>query len=137
LGKYIAKLRLGCAPRTDRLMVEHLKHAIGTSVISHLRLMFTLCIQFGAGLSSFGKGLLIPLLKKPTLDLSMPVYYIAVTILSTLLELYILDVVGFHELSELQFGFIPDRGTQMGVFLASDVKSHCISRGSTIYYVQS
>jgi len=104
--------------------------------MSRLSLMFTLCIRFGIVPSSFGKGLLIPLLKKPTLDPSIPGHYRPVTISSTLSklpELYILDVVGLHEFSELQFGFIPDRGTQMAVYLASDVISHCTNGGSTIY----
>ena len=47
--------------------------------------------------------------------------------------MYILDVVGLGEFSELQFGFIPDGGTQMAVSLANDVISHCTSRESIVY----
>ena len=131
LRKYIAKLRLGCGPGIDELMAEHLKHAIGTSVISHLSLMFRLCIRFGVVPSSLGKSILISLLKKPTLDPSIPCHYRPVTIssaLSKLLELYTLDVVGLHEFSGLQLGFIPDRGTQIAVFLVNDVISLCTYR---------
>jgi len=97
--------------------------------------MFTLCIRFGVVPSSFGKGLLIPILKKPTLDPSVPKNYRPVTISSTLskiLELYMLDIVNC-EYSELQFGFVPGRGTQMAAALANDVISYCTSRGSTVY----
>ena len=106
-----------------------------TPVLHHLCIMFTLCIRFGVVPSSFGKGLLIPILKKPTLDPSVPKNYRPVTISSTLskiLELYMLDIVNCED-SELQFGFVPGRGTQMAAALANDVISYCTSRGSTVY----
>jgi len=108
----------------DGIKAEHQKNAIETSVITHLNLMFTLCIRFGVVPASLGKGLLIPLLKKSRSDPSIPAAYYAT--ISTLLELFILDVVRFHEFSQLQFGFIPDRRSQMAVSLTSDVISHIL-----------
>ena len=32
-----------------------------------------------------------------------------------------------------QFGFIPNRGTNMAITLAHDVSEYCLSRGSTIF----
>ena len=53
--------------------------------------------------------------------------------LSKLLELYILDVSGQFEFSDLQFGFVPGRSTNMAAVLAQDVISYCKSRGSPVY----
>ena len=85
---------------------------------------------------SFTKGLLIPLLKKSTLDPSVPKHYRPLTLsctFSKILELYILDVSGQHEFSDLQFGFVPGRGTATAAALANDVISYCNKRGSTVY----
>ena len=53
--------------------------------------------------------------------------------LSKLLEVYILEVCGHHDFSDLQFGFITGRGTNMAVSLVNDVISYCTERGSPVY----
>ena len=136
LNKYISKLRLGCAPGIDGLMTEHFRYAMGTQIVPFLSNLFTLCIKFGIVPTSFSKGLLIPLLKKPTLDPTDAKHYRPVTISSTLskiLELYILDRSDHYELSDLQFGFIAGRGTQMASALTNDVISYSTKRGSPVY----
>ena len=70
--------------------------------------------------------MLVPLLKKPTMDPSVPNNYRPVTISSTLsklLEVYILEVCGHHDFNDLQFGFISGRGTNMAVSLVNYVIS--------------
>ena len=107
MEKYIKRLRLGCAPGVDGIMAEHILYAIGTPLIPLLCDMFTICFKFGIVPNVFGKGLLIPLLKKATLDPSAAKNYRPVTISSTfskLLELYILDMVGDVEYNDMQFG---------------------------------
>ena len=76
------------------------------------------------------------LIKKPTLDPSVPANYRLVTIsssLSKIIELYILQVSGEHKLSDLQFGFVTGRGTDIAVSLASDVIGYCTKRGLPVY----
>jgi len=80
--------------------------------------------------------LLVPLLKKPTLYPTLPQQYRPVTVsytLSKLLELYILDVSGYHEFSDLQFGFVVGRGTNMATSLANYVITYCTKGGSPVY----
>ena len=70
------------------------------------------------------------------MDPSVPNNYRLVTISSTLsklLEVYILEVCGHHDFSDLQFGFITGRGTNMAVSLVNDVISYCTERGSPVY----
>ena len=98
--------------------------------------MLTLCLKFGIVPKSFSSGLLVPLLKKPTLDPSVPKNYRPVTIsctFSKILEFYTLDASAGHQFSDLQFGFVPGRGTNMATALANDVISYCTKRGSTVY----
>ena len=76
--------------------------------------------------------MLVPLLKKPTVDPSVPNNYRPVTIWSTLskrLEVFILEVCGHHAINDLQFGFISGRGTNMAVSLVNNVISYCTECG--------
>ena len=80
--------------------------------------------------------MLVPLLKKPTMVPSVPNNYRPVTISSNLskrLEVYILEVCGYHGFNDLQFVFISGRGTNMAVLLVNDVISYCTERGSPVY----
>ena len=66
------------------------------------------------------------------MDPSVPNNYRPVTISSTLsklLEVYILEVCGHHDFSDLQFGFITGRGTNMAVSLVNDVMGHFHKKG--------
>ena len=134
--RYIKALNSGCSPGMDGIMSEHLKYAIDSDVPVILSHILTMCIQFHIVPLSFVYGVLVPLLKKPTLDPSVPKNYRPVTISSTLsklLELYVLELTEGHELSDLQFGFLPGRSTCMAAALTQDVISYCNSRGSTVY----
>ena len=125
---YIAKLNSGSSPGIDDIMTEHLKYATESSIVNHLSSMLTSCLKFGIVSKSISSGLLVPLLKKPTLNPSVPKNYRPVTILCTfskILELYTLDASAGHQFSDLQFGFVPGRDTNMATALANDVISYC------------
>ena len=84
----------------------------------HLSVMLSLCLKYDIVPISFTKGVLVPLLKKTTMDPSVPNNYRPVTVSSTLsklLEVYVLEVCGHHDFNDLQFGFISGRGTNMAV----------------------
>ena len=136
LKKYVNKLRSGCAAGIDGISAEHLKFAVGTKVIKVLCSMLTICIRFGIVPDSFAKGLLIPLLKKSNIDPSLPKNYRPIVISTTfskLLELIILDHCSGHEFSDLQFGFVSNRGTTMAAALTHDVIDYMNSNGSPVY----
>ena len=136
LNNYIKKLRLGCAPGIDGITAEHLKWAAGTKVIESLRLLLTICIRFGIVPDSFASGLLVPLLKKPNSDPTLPNNYRPVVISTTfskILEIHILKECNDHEFDDLQFGFVQNRGTAMAAALTHDVIEYMKSRGSPVY----
>jgi len=79
-----------------------------------------MCLKYGIVPNTFCQSLLVPLLKKPTLDPTLPQHYRPVIVyctLSKLLELYILDVSGYHEFNDLPFGFAAERGTNMAKWI--------------------
>ena len=56
------------------------------------------------------------------------------TTFSKLLEMYVLELeTSSHVFSDLQFGFVPGRGTEMATALVNDVVSYSNTRGSTVY----
>ena len=92
--------------------------------------------RFGVVPNSITKGLLIPLLKKPSLDQGVPKNYrpvIVSTTFSKLIELYILYECKDFEFSDQQFGFVSGRGTNAAIALAHDIGAYYVSRGSQIY----
>lgn len=134
--QYIKSLNSGCSPGIDGIQSEHLKHAIDSSLPVLLSCMLTLCVQFHVVPVTFTRAVIVPLLKKPTLDPSIPNNYRPVSVSSTLsklMELHILAQCEQHEASDLQFGFVPGRSTNMAAALTQDVITYCNSRGSTVY----
>ena len=52
---------------------------------------------------------------------------------SKLLELYVIEECSDHEFSDLQFGFMKGRGTEMATALLHDVISYSTTLGSVVY----
>ena len=52
---------------------------------------------------------------------------------SKLLELYVIEECSGHEFSDLQFGFVKGRVTEMATSLFHDVISYSTTRGSVVY----
>jgi len=72
---YIKKLNRGSLPGIDGIRAEHLKHALGSRIIRHISVMFSLCLKYGILPNTFRQGLIVPLLKKPTLDPTLSQHY--------------------------------------------------------------
>ena len=49
--------------------------------------------------------------------------------------MYVLKESNSHEYRELQFGFIPCRGTEIATALFNDVTTYCNARGSAVYTI--
>ena len=92
----------------------------------HLSRHFTVCVKFGVLLDKFNHSVLVPIIKKSTLDPTSASSYsnrpitISVT-LSKILELHILESCMDFNFSKAQFGFIHGRGTGVATTLANDV----------------
>ena len=103
----------------------------------HLSNLLIACVRFGVLPDHFCHGLLIPILKKRTLDPSIRKSYRPITvsaIVSKILEQYIIENCDEYRHNESQFGFITNLSTSMASALAHDVDMYCLSKGSTIFY---
>jgi exonuclease III len=136
LRKYIAALKPGCSPGSDGVMSEHIINSSHSNLVYHLCNIFTACFKYGTVPTCFTNGLLVPILKKTTLDPSVPKNYrpvIVSNILSKLVEMYIIDDCNNFEASDYQFGFVHNRGTNTAISLAHDVASYFNFSGSSVF----
>ena len=98
--------------------------------------MFSLCIQCGVVPDSFRSGILVPIPKKSGCDTSEARILRPIVISSTfskILELYVLDKCKQHNFSEMQFEFVPKRGTNTATSLLNDVISYVTTCDSAVY----
>ena len=134
--KSIKRLKLGRSHGHDGVQSEHLRYALGTGVEKILSEILTICGIYSVLPESFVIGLLVPILKKPTLDPSVPKSYrpiIVSSVFSKILEYVILDSVQNYKPHDLQFGFVEQRNTNMAICISRDVIEHFNRRGSAVY----
>ena len=134
--RLIRQLKLGCSAGVDHITSEHLRYGIDSMLPLHLSSLFSICLRYGVLPESFYTGLLVPILKKSTLDPCDAANYRPITvsvILSKVLELFILEESAGHEMDPAQFGFVPHRGTNTAMALAHDVSAYCQARGSATF----
>ena len=134
--KYISMLKSGCAAGIDGIVSEHLKYESNSKIVLHLCRLLSVCFQFGVIPSSAMKGILVPLIKKPSLNPSDPKNYrpvILSNILSKNIEMYILQECSNFQFNDMQFGFVRGRGTGTAISLANDVCSYFVNNGSQVY----
>ena len=136
MRQLIRQLKLNASPAQDGITAEHLICALDSQIIDHLSYMLTLCIQFGVVPENFRRGVLIPIPKKSGCDTTQAKNWRSITVSSTfskLLELYVIEECSGHEFSDLQFGFVKGRRTEMATALLHDVISYSTTRGSVVY----
>ena len=134
--KYISCLKSGCSPGSDGIMSEHIVNSRNSGIVLHLCNLFTVCFRYGLVPSKFTNGLLVPILKKATLDPSVAKNYrpvILSNILSKIMELFIIDECDNFKPSDYQFGFVQNRSTNTAISLAHDVASYCNYNGSSVF----
>jgi hypothetical protein len=134
--KYIQKLNSGCSAGLDGIVSEHIKHANNDMLVLHLCVLLSLCVIAGVVPDSFCHGLIVPIIKKNNIDPTQPNNDRPITIssvLSKLLELYILDHCENYELTKCQYGFIKGRNTSMAATVVHDISSYCVSKGSCVF----
>ena len=124
------RLKSNSASGYDAISGEHIKFAMSSNLPTIFYNMFAVCLKYGIFPEKFNYGILVPILKKTTLNPSIPSSYRPITVsraLSKLLEMFILDQCQDYQPSRAQFGFVQGRSTGMATVLAhDDVGAHCV-----------
>ena len=126
--RYIKQLHSGTSAGMDGIRQEHLKYALNTGSPKYLAVLLTWCMRFGIVPDTFRYGLLVPIIKKPTLDPCIGKSYRPVVMSVTfakVLEYYLLEETSkIYGPSSYQLGYIPGRNTQMASSLMYDIGVH-------------
>ncbi|XP_064625918.1 uncharacterized protein LOC135486751 [Lineus longissimus] len=87
LHKTILGLRKGCAPGKDGITAEQLAFGCSALLVNHLAALYTAILSRHIVPTCFRTGIIIPLLKKPTLNPNSPNSYRPITLGSTFAKL--------------------------------------------------
>jgi len=120
----IDKLNSNCAPGIDGVTSEHLKHGKSGILCNVLSQLYTCCLSWQIVPSSFNVGVIVPILKKPSLNPNDPGSYRPVTLSSVFSKIIELIMLPQDRVSDNQFGFRKERGTSMACALFNDIKSY-------------
>ena len=83
--------------------------------------------------NSFSLGVIVPILKKPTLNPNSPDNYRPITLSSTLSKVLEVIMMPADAVSKTQFGFRSGRGTSFACNLLSDVTQYFFNSGSPVF----
>ena len=108
------RLRRNSAPGADGITTGHLTHGSSPELLTILALLLTACFAHLDVPPSFSTSIIRPLINRPGIDPGDMDNYKPISLVSTfskLLEMVILDEVESSTPHDLQFGFLPMRGT--------------------------
>ena len=81
----------------------------------------------------FKNGIILPVLKKPTLDPNLPANFRPITLSSVHTKLMEYVLIPSDNASECQFGFRKSRGTMFATSLLNDMAAYLNTCGSPMY----
>ena len=136
LKKHIKSLKLGSSAGIDGITPEDVRFSVDSPIAIHLCKLLTVIFRTGTMPKDFCKGILVPILKKSSLEPSVPKNYrpiIISPVLSKLVEMHILQECSDYNFSDYLFGFVCGRGTNTAVTLAHDVAAYCNVNKSSVF----
>ena len=129
----ILKLNKGVAPGLDGVSAEHLVNGLSESLCAQIANVFSVMLSNSVVPDVFKLSVIIPVLKKPTLDANLPENYRPITLSSVLSKILEMMFIPDFVPSDCQFGFREHLGTNFAVSLINDSIAYFNSRGSPVY----
>jgi hypothetical protein len=131
--KFIDLLKCNCSPGGDGITSEHLAHGKSPTLLLHLSTLYSVILSWCIVPDLLTTGVIVPILKKPTLNPNRPDNFRPITlssIYSKLLEILVLpEDIAFDS----QFGFRQGRGTSFSCALLNDTAVLFNDAGSPLY----
>ena len=136
-GEYILNaikhLKKGTSPGMDCISSEHLIHAISPKLADLLANVYSIMISSGTIPEIFQKSIIVPILKKATLDSNIPTNYRPIALSSVHTKLVEEALMPEDKASGNQFGFRKGRGTMFATSLLNDISAYTTAHGSPLY----
>ena len=133
ISEYIKLLKKGCSPGVDGVTSEHLSYANSNTLRHYLQIVLSCLIQYTVVPNNFATGIIVPVLKRPSLNPNQVENYRPITLGSTYSKLMELFLIPSDNTMTTQFGFKDKRGTDFACGLMNDVLCYAKEKGSPIY----
>ena len=133
IKKLILKLNKGVAPGLDGVTTEHLCNGLSKSLCNQLAQVFSVMLMHSVVPDIFRLGVIVPVLKKPTLDSNKSENYRPITLSSVLSKIFEMFLMPEFIPSGSQFGFREGLSTNFAVSLINDSIAYFNNRGSPVY----
>lgn len=129
----ISLMKSGVCPGHDKVTVEHLIFGTSDNLCAVLADLFSTILSTTLVPDSLSLGVIIPVLKKPTLDTNSPINFRPITLSTTYSRLLELLIAPEHSPCDTQYGFRPGRGTGFVTCLINDMTASFNAAGSPVY----
>jgi hypothetical protein len=133
IAKLLGTLKLNTSPGYDGITSEHLVHGKSDILCKHLASLSTAVLTWNVVPDIFKVGIIIPVLKKATLNPNDANNYRPITLSSVYSKLVEQIMVPPDNVSDVQFGFRAKRGTSFGCRLLNDIAYYQTHKGSPLY----
>ena len=124
IRRYIDALKNNCSPGIDGITGEHLKYGKSDILCETLAKLFSCILSYRVVPSVFYIGVIIPILKKPSLNPNDTSSYRPVTLSSVFSKLLEMLMQPSENICDTQYGFRQGRGTSLACTLYNDVKCY-------------
>ena len=132
IERCIGQLKLGKAAGLDNIVAEHIVHS-HPSLVIHIKLLFSMMLNHYYVPDAFGSGVIVPIVKDKSGDLSEVDNYrpiILSPVMSKLFESFILEKYSDGMKSDdLQFGFKKNLGCNNAIFALRQSIEYFNARG--------
>ena len=129
----ISSMRKNVSPGIGGIQAEHLIHGNCDELVSHLAVTYNSMFSHTVMPDILSMGIIIPILKKPTLNPHQPDSYRPITLSSTHTKLIEILMMPSDKSCNSQYGFRQGRGTAMACSLINDLMLYCNVRGSPMF----
>ena len=129
----ISKLIKNQSPGLDGITAEHLIYGKSSLLCSLLASLYTIILSRACVPTLFTTGLIVPILKKSTLNANIAKNYRPITLSSIHTKMVEALILPDTDLSDIQFGFRENRGTAFACNLLNDITSYSKSQNSPVF----
>ena len=129
----IDSLKRNCSPGNDGITGEHLKYGKSDSLCYHLSALYSAILSWSLVPCTSTMGLIVPVMKKQSLELNNACNYCPITMSSTQAKIIELLIIPMDNVSNSRFGYRAGRGTSLACDLLSDVARCFKDSGSPVY----
>ena len=129
----IKQLKKGTSPGSDLISAEHLIHAISPKLADLLANVYTIMISSATIPEILKKSIIVPILKKATLDPNIPTNYRPIALSSIHTKFVEQTLMPENKASGNQFGFRKGCGTMFATSLLNDISAYTIAQGTPLY----